>query len=310
MLKKLKEKLFSKNIPKQIENIQIEPTTFCNLSCMFCWHAIDNVNTKAKEMSFDLFKEIIDTVTALYQVKTLCLQGLGEPLMCKDLLKMIKYAKKEKNLNVWFTTNGTLFNQDNIAEITDIKTDKIRISLDAVDIETNEKLRRKHQGEKIAAALRLINQEKKNKSSKHPAIALNTVVSTTNIDHLHELIAFAQEHEIEEITLIPLVAFKEEDHKYLVDFSDNKFLTLYKELQRKAETNNIDINLGIAPGNKNLRFCTSGVFADVSGNIHPCCNLETVRFSKNDKLLKKHLQKFRHKTKKLTCAKCFEKHGH
>lgn len=309
MLKKLKEKIFKSETPAYIENIQIEPTTFCNLSCYFCWHAIDDVNKKAKEMSFDLFKEIIDTITNLYHSQTLCLQGLGEPLMCKDILKMIEYAKNVKNLNVWFTTNGTLFNQNNISTLIDLKTDKIRISLDAADKETNEKLRRNMQCEKIEDAVTAINIEKKKKNISYPALALNTVVSKTNIKHLYKLISFAHKHQITEITLIPLVTFKEEDQKYLVDFSGNEFSKLYKDLQKEAKANNIDINLGIAPGNKNLRFCTSGIFADVSGSIHPCCNLETVRFSKNDKLLKKHLQKFRNKTKNLSCEKCFKKHG-
>lgn len=300
---------FRKNNNAAVENIQIEPTTFCNLQCNFCWHTIDNTNKKASEMSFGLFKDIIDKMCDIYELKTLCLQGLGEPLMCRDIFKMIKYAKEEKNLNVWFTSNATLLNQEAVTSLVTLKTDKIRISLDTADDRINEQLRKNVRMQNITDALMRINAEKEKQQSTNPLLALNTVVSTINLNSLEGLIQLAASNQIDEITLIPLVVFNQEEEKYKVDFSDASFTDYYKDLKEKASKHNIDMNLGIAPGNKNLRFCNTGVFSGVAGNIHPCCNLETVHFDKNDKNLAKKLNSFRKKTKKLSCEKCFKKYG-
>lgn len=309
MLKKLKKLFFRNTKNICIENLQIEPTTFCNLDCYFCWHTIDNTNKKAKEMSFETFKEVIDSITNIYSVKTLCLQGLGEPLICKDIIRMIRYAKQEKNLSVWFTSNGILLDEQNINDLIEAKTDKIRISLDSANSEINLKLNKKEQESKVAKAVTAINQTKKEKQAAYPLLAFNTIVTTLNLNCLSELIAFAKEHMISEITLIPLVVFKDEDKKYLVDFSSDTFKEKYATLKQEADLKGVDINLGVAPGNKDSRFCKSGLFADVEGNIHPCCNLDSVKFDKSDNLLDKKLQKFLKKTKNLTCAKCFDKHG-
>jgi len=73
------------------------------------------------------FKRIIDQFPELLWVS---LGGWGEPLMCKDLSKMVYYANGE-DIGIGFHTNGTLImeNMDNIINSTFLR---LGVSIDSV----------------------------------------------------------------------------------------------------------------------------------------------------------------------------------
>ena len=56
-------------------------------------------------MEFDLFKKIIDDCNDL---EHLCMHNWGEPLLHKDIFRMIEYAKNKGVNYVVMNTNGTL----------------------------------------------------------------------------------------------------------------------------------------------------------------------------------------------------------
>ena len=75
---------------KKITSLIIEPTNTCNLRCTFCF-VTDGMTRDGGFMDFDLFKKIIDDCTDL---EHLCMHNWGEPLLHKDIFRMIEYAKK------------------------------------------------------------------------------------------------------------------------------------------------------------------------------------------------------------------------
>ncbi|MBF0195798.1 MAG: SPASM domain-containing protein [Magnetococcales bacterium] len=88
--------------------LKIDDTPLCQLKCPVCIH-IDHVKNnfsqqdfKNKKMDFGLFKKVVDEVAG----KTLVLSfgHLGEPILNKDLAKMVRYAR-DKNVNSFVTTN-------------------------------------------------------------------------------------------------------------------------------------------------------------------------------------------------------------
>ncbi len=86
-------------------SLQLECTTKCNLRCMMCDSPI--WDRRGMDMKFSDFKKIIDQFPFLVSVN---LQGMGEPLLNKDLFKMITYCKSKK-IMVLFTTNATLLDE-------------------------------------------------------------------------------------------------------------------------------------------------------------------------------------------------------
>ena len=115
--------------------LQLEPTTKCNLRCPFCESPL--WDRRGMDMSFSDFKKIIDQFPFLV---TLLLQGIGEPLLCKDFFKMIEYCKR-KRIIVGITTNGTLIDEEMAKKLVDYEIDYLIISIDGATAETFEKIR-------------------------------------------------------------------------------------------------------------------------------------------------------------------------
>ena len=111
---------------KKITSLIIELTNTCNLRCTFCF-VTEGMTREGGFMDFDLFKKIIDDCPNL---EHLCMHNWGEPLLHKDIFKMIEYAKNKGVNYVVMNTNGTLFTDKMIDRIVDSKLDIIRFSID------------------------------------------------------------------------------------------------------------------------------------------------------------------------------------
>lgn len=88
-------------------------------------------------MEFSFFKEIMEDNRGL---KRLSLNLWGEPLLHRDIFKMVALAKSLNTETVMFTTNGTLLNKTNISRIIDSGLDLIEISMDGLGT-TYQKIR-------------------------------------------------------------------------------------------------------------------------------------------------------------------------
>ena len=66
------------------------------------------------QMSLDRFKEIVDAATG--NIEFLSLASRGEPLLCKEIDEMLRYAAG-RFLNLKINTNASLLNEKNIHAI-------------------------------------------------------------------------------------------------------------------------------------------------------------------------------------------------
>jgi len=141
-------KKWSENSEKQIVedfplHLDLEASRSCNLRCPMCPRTIKierGEELDEGDMDFELYKKIVDEGAreGLYSIK---LSYLGEPLVCKDLVKMVAYAKEKGIIDVMFNTNGALLTEDVSKELINAGLDKIFISFDSVDKEKYEKIR-------------------------------------------------------------------------------------------------------------------------------------------------------------------------
>ncbi len=115
----------------------IEPNQVCNFKCKMCDPSV-LFNVERKQMSFLDFKRFIDDQYGLIEVK---IQGVGEPLMNKDFLRMCEYAISKK-LWVRTTLNGSLLHKnDAYRHLIDIGIHDINLSCDGATKETFEGIR-------------------------------------------------------------------------------------------------------------------------------------------------------------------------
>jgi radical SAM protein with 4Fe4S-binding SPASM domain len=151
---------------KKITSLIIEPTNTCNLRCTFCF-VTEGMTREGGFMEFDLFKKIIDDSPDL---EHLCMHNWGEPLLHKDIFKMIKYAKNKGVNYVVMNTNGTLLTDKIIDQIVDSKLDIIRFSIDG-SAETFKRVR----GVELKKIEQNINKLKNVKEIRRPELKMGVV---------------------------------------------------------------------------------------------------------------------------------------
>ena len=96
-------------------------------------------------MSFELFKSIVDQSP---NVQRAVLHGVGEPMLVKDLHKMVRYLK-DRGVYVLFNTNGTVLNAKNGQAMIDAGLDELRVSLDAATASSYKAIRGKNYFDRI-----------------------------------------------------------------------------------------------------------------------------------------------------------------
>ena len=151
---------------KNITSLIIEPTNTCNLRCTFCF-VTDGMTRDGGFMDFNLFKKIIDDCTDL---EHLCMHNWGEPLLHKDIFRMIEYAKNKGVNYVVMNTNGTLLTDKMINRIVNSKLDIIRFSIDG-SAETFKRVR----GVELENIEKNIKKLKIIKEKKRPELKMGVV---------------------------------------------------------------------------------------------------------------------------------------
>ena len=122
--------------------LQIEPASVCNFRCVFCYQIDETFNKKKSgfmgTMSLDLFKQIIDQVEG--KIKFITMASRGEPLLAKDLPKMLGYTNG-KFLTVKLNTNASLLNEKMVHSILSSGINTVVFSADAAEENLYSRLR-------------------------------------------------------------------------------------------------------------------------------------------------------------------------
>lgn len=126
-------------------NLDIETTDLCNLKCPMCARTIkdadkDNPLVKSRYISKEAYTDIIDQAVE-HGVKAIKLQYLGEPLLHKDIVFQVEYAKQKGIIDVMFNTNAVLLTPELSEKLLEAGIDKVFISFDAVNPKLYEQQR-------------------------------------------------------------------------------------------------------------------------------------------------------------------------
>ena len=135
--------------------IDIENVSRCNFRCQKCQVSLWQGGRRAKDMSFDIFKGILDILSGILEMK---IQGMGEPvLQGVTFFKMIEHAR-EKHIWVRTTTNASILHiNDNYMRLIDVDPNEVQISIDGTHKETFERIRAGSNFETVSKNCKLIN---------------------------------------------------------------------------------------------------------------------------------------------------------
>ncbi|MDD5109053.1 MAG: radical SAM protein [Candidatus Omnitrophica bacterium] len=118
----------------------IEPGNICNLNCPLCPTGAQSGGAKKGFMKFEFFKNIFDQLKN--SLVTVNLYNWGEPLLNKDLFKIIKYIKDyKKNIFVVTSTNLNINEKGVLLKLLNSGIDEVIVSCDGASVEAYNKYR-------------------------------------------------------------------------------------------------------------------------------------------------------------------------
>lgn len=287
--------------------LMLEPTNYCNLKCPLCPTGAGLLGRKKDSMRFNDFKKIVDELGG--NIIHLRLWNWGEPLLNKDLYKMIKYAKKYK-IFVNTSTNSFFLNKDNAKKLVESGLDELIISLDGASEETYSKYRKKGSFSRVVDAMKLLIAEKERRKIKTPTIKLQFIIMRHNEHEIKKAKGLAKELGVDILFFKTVgvmdIAVKEDIKKYLpLNPKYSRYLVEQDKIKSKARVRNF------------CDYLWDETTINVDGSVVPCCrdarndyifgNIFKERFGNiwnNKKYVEFRRQVLRDKHKIVLCRDC------
>lgn len=269
-------------IPTELpRRIDIEPTIRCNFRCIFCQRTY--WNRRAPDMTFAQFKKIYDSFPVLDKVKV---QGMGEPVLNKDLYKMLTYAREHNSWTLTYT-NGSLLHRNHAAErLIDAQPSLVRISLDGGTQETFEKVRPGSSFDLVLEnAARLV---KARGTYKQPTIEFWSVGMVETVHELASMVEIAAKVEVDAIRIQMVMntfEYKEEIGSTILPLSFQSYkgemvLQYIFEARERAAELGVALYFEFSKAYSTERKCHwpfDSAFISVEGHVVPCCTIADPR---------------------------------
>jgi radical SAM protein with 4Fe4S-binding SPASM domain len=283
-MNKIKRRKDVSSLPIQL---YIEPTNRCNSKCNICVRTFYQ-NEQIKDLSFAKFKSIVDQFPRLERV---VLHGIGEPLLNKDILRMVSYLKS-RGAYVLFNSNATLLNKKVQQGLIDAGLDEYRVSIDSATPETYQKMRGIPFFKKVVENVTEFVKLKKVLNKNSPKISLWFVGTNENISELPDLIKMTNDMGVREVYLQRLTYFDEQralglarENKAIYNNPAPQVMDIIEECQDLA--NDFNITLSSSGATTPMRSLTekeidkypwqkcerpwSLSYITANGSVLPCC---------------------------------------
>jgi MoaA/NifB/PqqE/SkfB family radical SAM enzyme len=236
--------------------LYLETTNRCNLLCATCPRTYEELEPPA-DMSWELFVSIVDQVPDLVRA---VLHGVGEPMLVRDLPRMVRYLK-DRGVYVLFNTNGTLLNERSGRALIAAGLDELRVSLDAANAASFRLVRGRNYFDRILRNVRRFRDLQQRGGHDKPRVSLWLTGLKETVRELPAFVRIAADIGVEEIYLQRLVFFDEQAIGMATPDQ-----SLYERLTRDesaylAEAEALARSLGIA-------FSASGAASEPGLSLH------------------------------------------
>lgn len=129
-----------KRVPYLPFILNLEPGNICNLHCPLCPTGKDEPGLAKGFMSLELFKQVFEQLKK--GLGAINLYSWGEPLLNKDLISIIRYAKAGKeDIRITTSTNLNVRNNVLLVDLIASSIDEIIVSCDGIGSESYLKYR-------------------------------------------------------------------------------------------------------------------------------------------------------------------------
>jgi radical SAM protein with 4Fe4S-binding SPASM domain len=206
------------SVPPLPRELQVEVTGSCNLRCRMCLVRYrPPLDRRGGSLPFARFRTIVDALPGL---DTLTLQGLGEPLLAPDLVRMIAYAA-DRGVRVGFNTNATLLTRATAARLVDAGLDWLCVSIDGATPATYESIRDGARFAQVERNVRGLVRVMRERQASRPEVSIVFVAMRRNVAELPALVGLAA------VWGVPVVRVQNLSHS----FSDTDPAGAYREIR-------------------------------------------------------------------------------
>lgn len=187
-------------------NILIDPSGECNYRCVKCARFSDNFRDDGlvlthKHMPFDHFCRIIDEIGDT--LLTLRLWRYGEPLLNRDIYRMIKYAKR-KNILVSISSSLSALSKKRAEDLIKSGLDYLVISFDGASEETYQLYHGRPCFNQAVNNIKILVSLKKELKSVLPFIDLQFIVMKENEKEMEKIKQLAYEMGVNKLSFFKL----------------------------------------------------------------------------------------------------------
>ncbi|HEX9290248.1 MAG TPA: radical SAM/SPASM family putative metalloenzyme maturase [Anaeromyxobacteraceae bacterium] len=218
----------------------VEVTTRCNLHCAMCVRESGGQRIVEGDMNRETFARL---APAFPRLDALVLNGIGEPLLNRDLERFIELARRDMPAAGWvgFQTNGQLLGPRRAESLAGAGVDRICISADAVSPEVFASLRRGGRHEAIESAAAALHEAGRRRG-RPIALGLEFVAMQDNVPQLPDLVRWAARNHIGFVIVTHMLPYgKEAVGAVAFDSSTDRARRIFGGWQERAVADGVDM---------------------------------------------------------------------
>ncbi|SFM64322.1 radical SAM protein [Thermodesulforhabdus norvegica] len=273
---KIPEFLKRWRIPR-LDWIQIEISSVCTASCVYCPRTVFGKNWKRGLMSPRVFGSVAG---AFKYTGFVHLQGWGEPLLHPMFFDFVREARKA-GCTVGTTTSGQTLSSDRAKKFVEEGPDVMAFSVAGCS-EINDIYRKGTSFSKVMKSIEAISGEKERLGRRYPVLHIAYMLLMSALDELRRIgpvfgATGVQEVVISTLNYVPHPSLKNESFFYCDTGKREKAREILMQLLEESGSGGIPrIAVNFPPFNKGrgcLEKATRSVFVSHEGSVHPCVYL-------------------------------------
>ncbi len=253
----------------------VEVTNRCNLTCPTCQLGTDQAykGYNKSDITFEQFKKVIDQIPSLVYVT---LQGVGEPLLNKDIIKMIKHCS-EKGISTYINTNGTILTENKSRELVESGLSNLSISVNSFNEKVFSETRSGASIHKITENVKRFIEIRKELNLKRPIVSFRAILMKETEPYMEELIFKSNELGVDVLYIqlfISMIADKTLCDSSLKKEEIDAFSDKLEKWKKQIKMQIITESFG--KSSNNLGQCKLPWFSPnvtAEGFVTPCCTI-------------------------------------
>ncbi|MGD9134524.1 MAG: radical SAM protein [Desulfobacterales bacterium] len=267
------DRLFARNYP-QLDWIQVEISSYCNASCVYCPHWAFRPNWQNRFLSLGAFRNLVPAFSNTHLVY---LQGWGEPFTHPQFFEMLQIAKKA-GCRVGTTTNGTLLDRESIEKIVSQGLDVIGFSLAGVN-KKNDEIRKGTHLKRVLLCMEEIHRAKERYQVDNPEIHIAYMLLRSGLGDLETLPKFLANTGAAQtvVSSLSYVVSPEMETESKLASSEEEYSELkvrLLEIRKEAVKLGMDLHFHLVSPIQKKFSCSENIPQAVvvgsNGNLSPC----------------------------------------